>query len=565
MKKLIFLIALLCPYLTHAQGTQIETLASDPATCISGAEYYNTTSNQLRVCGPANTWGNASGNGVGSVFNVLNYGWVDDDSTDNCGSPVTNLLAAVNGYTGSGIAQLLIPEGPAGKAYKLNSCNLAFTIPVTINLLGTLDCGSGISSANCIQFGPTGLSGFSNAQTPPYTLEGTGVITGCLNVTVACIQAEPYISNPRILRIHSANAGAGNASPPACTNYFISFDGHNNAPQIIDTVYWNTDTTTGRCWAINNRTAATGGTNSALIEHNTVIGAGAAPGFTTPCGSIGHSELGSATIIKGNQFYGFGQPLVLINPMFNVMIQSNQVDQAGCTSGVVSADIQYGNGSNGAVNGVNISGNYFANHASEALSVATGSSSIITQLNFVNNNAASGSKNIFPSAVPPSCTDCYIAFNPGFAGQGSSINVANGVFAVGTGASAQSANVAPTTAYTTLNAAVYRATCYVVLTQAATTSSTLPSCSIKFTDFQTSVVGTLRAAVTWASGPLCTGGTTNTVGNSCQGSVEFVAKSATAVQFCTGNTSCDSNGTDYASVGGTVMQYTAFARVERLN
>jgi len=527
--------------------------------------------------------GTASGGGggtsktngsIGAVFNVLNYGWIDDDSTDNCGTPVTTFLADVNGYSGPGIAQVLIPEGAAGKAYKLTTCSLTFTKPRTIYLWGTIDCAQTVVAAlpNCIQEGPSGLGAFSNAQTPPYTIEGTGVINGCLNVTVACIEAMLYVSNPRVVGIHLANVGAGNASPPACTNYSISFDGNNNAPQILDTEYWNTDGVTGRCWSINNRTGAGGGTNSALIEHNTIIGAGAAPGFTTPCGSIGHSELGSATIVKGNQFYGFGIPLLLSYPQFGAMISSNQFDQAGCTTGVTTADIQYGDAGNHTVNLASIFGNYFpggAGHAASAIALATGSSSALQNFVFANNEASGSSvKNIFPSATPPTCTgDCELLDNINFAPSSASVYwpTAAGAGAAGTSAVAQTANVAPTTAFTTANASVYRATCYVVLTTAAATSSTLPSCSIKYTDFQTSVVGTLRASITWAAGASCTGAATNTVGNSCSGSVIFAAKGATAIQFCTGATGCDTNGTDYASNSAATMQYTAFARVERLN
>jgi hypothetical protein len=359
----------------------------------------------------------SGGGAVGSIFSVLNYGWVDDDSTDNCGTPVTSFLAAVNGYTGPGLAQVIIPEGPAGKAYKLATCNLIFTAPRTLYLWGTIDCAQSSAFANCIQEGPSNLVAFTNAQTPPYTIDGTGVLTGCLNVTVACIEAELWVSNPRIKNIHLANVGAGNATLGSCTNYAVSFDGHNNAPQMIGTEYWNTDSTTGRCWSINNRLVSGGGTNTALIAHNTIIGAGNAPGgFLTPCGSVGHTEQGSATMIYDNQFYGFGQPILLLNPQTNTDIRGDLIDQAGCVTGVASADIHFGNASNGAVVGVSVVDNFFpggSGHATNALARSTGSTSAISAVQFTANRTSVGNvKGIIPNSTP--CTNCSIFTNPQF-------------------------------------------------------------------------------------------------------------------------------------------------------
>jgi len=514
--------------------------------------------------GSSSSGGTSTSNGsVGAVFNVLNYGWVDDDTTDNCGSPVTNFMAAVNGYTGPGIAQAIIPEGTSLKAYKLNSCNMIFTIPVDIHGFGTIDCGTGVTTAFCIQLGPTGLANFTNAQTPPYKLQDIG-LAGCLNVTVACIGSPVWVSNPQIIRVHSQNTGAGNAALNACTNYFISFDGHNNAPQVIDTVYWNTDSTTGRCWMINNRTAASGGTNSGLFEHNTVVAAGAAPGFTAPCGAIGHSELGSATILKGNQFYGFGQPILLVNPQFGVMIASNQVDQAGCTTGVASADIQYGTSGNLAVGQITITNNYFpggAGHAGSAIALSTGSTSALSSIIF-NGNIASGSavKNVIAAGAPPTCTgDCIITNNVNFAADSAVINWLHPVLSTSIGGQVtQAADVAAQQLVASVPAsAVYRVSCELKITQAATTSSTLPACFIGYTDADTSTVLTKMITPNWAATtPSCSGGTTNTVGNSCGGQAAVTAKVGTAISYSTSG---------YASSGATPMQFTIRGRAEKLN
>lgn len=506
----------------------------------------------------------SSGSGAGQ-FTASAFGAVYDDSTDNC-TAFQNLTAAAAAYAGPGIPSISFapPSGNSGKAYKI-SCNIVFTVPADIEGYGAvLDCQQNNTFANCVQFGPSNLVNFTNAQTPPYRFQDFTFASGsCVNVTVACIEAELWVSNPQILRIHAANVGAGNASPPACTNWFISFDGHNNAPQIIDNEYWNTDSTTGRCWSTNNRTGASGGTNSALIEHNTVIGAGATPGFTGPCGSVGHTELGSATIIKGNQFFGFGQPVVMINPQQNTMLQSNQFDQDGCTTNVANADIHFGNGSNGAVGGVQIIGNYFANHANEAaMSISQGSTSAVTSVVFSGNSSSSSSsaKSFFPSNTPFTCTgNCFIANNTNFFPHNSngSWYDAGSVLAIA-GQVAQSADVTAQNLIASVpNAAVYRVSCELKITQAATISSTLPACFIGYTDADTSTVTTKMITPNWAATtPSCSGSTTNTVGNSCGGSAIITAKAGTAISYSTSG---------YASSGATPMQFTIRGRAELLN
>lgn len=90
--------------------------------------------------------------------------------------------------------------------------------------------------------------------------------------------------------------------------------------------------------------------------------------------------------------------------------------------------------------------------------------------------------------------------------------------------------------------------CQVVLTRAATTSSTLPQCQITYTDAISNTSQTLVLTPVWASGTAgCSGSTTNTVGNSCTGSsAQITAKINTVVNYATIN---------YASSGATSMQY----------
>lgn len=119
---------------------------------------------------------------------------------------------------------------------------------------------------------------------------------------------------------------------------------------------------------------------------------------------------------------------------------------------------------------------------------------------------------------------------------------------------AQQANIAATTLYTVpANAGgMYRMSGYVALTQAATTSSTLPNINALWTDNDTSVAG---------QGGFTSVLTNNTVGiNSAEGSVlagviTFNAKAGTAIQYLTAN---------YASVGATPMLYAIHIKLEYL-
>jgi hypothetical protein len=120
---------------------------------------------------------------------------------------------------------------------------------------------------------------------------------------------------------------------------------------------------------------------------------------------------------------------------------------------------------------------------------------------------------------------------------------------------AQAANIAAGVATTLLTVpanvnGTYRLACYVVLTQAATTSSTLPACNVVYTDADTSTVETIA---------MTTSPTTNTVGTLGAIAVtalpSFQAKAGTTIQYSTSG---------YASVGGTVMQYAVRVKAEFL-
>lgn len=118
-------------------------------------------------------------------------------------------------------------------------------------------------------------------------------------------------------------------------------------------------------------------------------------------------------------------------------------------------------------------------------------------------------------------------------------------------ATAQAANVASTLVFQTTTKGTYRATCYVEVTQAATTSSTMPSCNVLWT---TADSGTAQTAGITATSAANTVGTNSTT----------TANSNAPVQVAAAGASVNVSTTGYASVGATAMQYAVHFKLEFL-
>jgi hypothetical protein len=115
-------------------------------------------------------------------------------------------------------------------------------------------------------------------------------------------------------------------------------------------------------------------------------------------------------------------------------------------------------------------------------------------------------------------------------------------------ATAQAANIATATLYAVSSAGFYRISVYITVTQAATTSSTMPSTTITYTDGN---AGTNTHSTTT---------TATSTGNSvtttfAQTTYVLYAKASTNIQYATGS---------YATSGATGMQYALRIRVESL-
>jgi len=125
---------------------------------------------------------------------------------------------------------------------------------------------------------------------------------------------------------------------------------------------------------------------------------------------------------------------------------------------------------------------------------------------------------------------------------------------------AQGASIGSTSAYAVpaTGAGLYRISIYGVVSQAATTSSTLPTACVIWTDRDSSGAQQQIFNVT-ASGLTNTSNTTST---SEYGTIVVNAKLSTTINYAFGN-AC-TGGSAYASVGATSMQYAVRVRVEAL-
>jgi hypothetical protein len=120
-------------------------------------------------------------------------------------------------------------------------------------------------------------------------------------------------------------------------------------------------------------------------------------------------------------------------------------------------------------------------------------------------------------------------------------------------ATAQAANIGTTPLYTVpaSGAGMYRLSCYVVLTRAATTSSTLPGCYVVYTDKDSSVSnGNAQATVTSTGNTVGTTAGSNGTG---LGQIVMNAAASSTINYVV---------TGYTSVGATTMQYAVHIKLE---
>lgn len=486
---------------------------------------------------------------------------VDDDSTNNCGTALTNWIAAINAYSGNGQPYVTFQMSGGGKAFLFSTCSMTFTNPVVIQANATFDAGTNTSS-NLINFGLAATC-TTTANCAAFRWNG-GTFLGGASLTNGIFEMKANINDFRLSGMMFLNVGTGNATLGSCTNYAILIDNPVANGKVQDTKYTRTDATTGWC-AYSNPNGAAGGTNTIEFMNN-AIGSG------TGCGSVAIWDGGSLGNIVGGTIFGAAIPIRLVG--IGHRLSNLELDANSCIAHAVQAPIQWGGPSASTIRGISITdvtyqsetGNtgFFQKAGDDAGSTIGGislignkqvgrsggsqallgpSSSSCSTASLLNSTDFCYAGGNWGVQMPTSCVATSTNVNWMFNNQ-----LADCLFNV-TSAANETAQILFTSNSSNANQNYLTyVNCQVLLYQAATTSSTLPQCQVTWTDNKTSVVQTSTVTPVWASGTVgCSGTTTNTVGNLCTGTIGPInPKVGTSVSIQTIN---------YASVGGTSMFY----------
>lgn len=385
--------------------------------------------------------------------------WVDDDSTDNCGTATTAFMSAINSSTAS-TPYVYIQGGGSGKAYKLTSCNLAFTGPSgTGGLVGsptiisnaTIDCAQ--TGGNCIQMGKTGCStsSFYGTGCHDVTWRG-GTFIGGVGLGTAVMEVEQGMYINVIDDVTFQNTGAGNATLGTCTNYSVQWDTFIGGQEFSRNKYWGN--VLGQCFSKN--VDATGGANTIVFTNNVI----SHDTLSSNCGGILHSDSSQHSIISGNTLFGFGVDLLLIKSATATqeggwVVTDNNLDTAGCTiSGGQPAAVQFGFPSNnGAVGPVTFNNNN--GYTTPLIAQYPGSSATMQGWSITGNNTTwNATTSYLIGGSSTSCSTynsipCYIGANPGY-GTGGSGGAYTGFTVLG---AASNSTWPPTTASPTFSPA----------------------------------------------------------------------------------------------------------------
>lgn len=566
MRKLLFLLLLLfCAPVGRAQTSapvswQSGLAAQKPPTCQLGQGWVSTDTGAMSVCsqgawvssGSSSLPTTLTAEGVytispacGSMSNCLQL--TDDDSTDNCGTPLTNFLNTINNSTAPGALTLNIYGGSvSAEAYKFVSCDLKFTRSITIGGAATFDCAQ--SSGDCFQIGPTGNTAYnltynatSAASVHAYIIGNFTWIDGA-NLTTAGIIVPPWQAYVEIKNQKFVNFGPGNATSGNCTAWAIEMLSLNNG-LVADNEWLSWDSTAGRCAFESVESGSVSGQASVNFQRNALM-AGGGP----PCSSQGIYTAGNFWNISNNMIAGFGVDIRVgaNNGDYGGLIEGNFFGNS-CAAKSTTAYIWLGqNGESGqVVKGIEITGNDFQGNSGYGVTIAPDTSDTVDLIDFSRDVVTHGTMTVAPNTF--NCAnECF---------QDGLVNVqGGGLTALGGGgwdppshrlgtfnANAQTANISASTLLSQTfggtgagHGANFNIGCLVYVTSAGTTS-TLPACQVTFTNLSGNVV---TEAITLTN----TGNSTST---SASGVVEVQAEEGTNIQIST---------TGYASTG-TAMQY----------
>ena len=493
-------------------GTLLSGLATGPL--------YNTTTTGVPSIGTPTP--SSSIFYIASSCNGLTncLAWVDDDSTDNCGSATTAFMTAINSYAGPGEAHVYIEGSGSGKAYKLASCNLAFTGPsgtggtagsASIQSFATIDCAQ--TGGNCIQGGKTGCptgSAFYSTGCHDFTWRG-GTFVGGVGLGTAIFEIEPGMNVDIIDDVTFNNTGAGNATLGTCTNYTVQWDTWIATSEFSRNKFQGN--VAGQCFSKN--VDITGGANTIVFTNNSIQHTSPALGGT--CGGVLHTDSSMHSTIDNNALFGFAVVLDLYQSSSATieggwMITGNNVDTGTCTvPGGVSASVQFGLASNNAAVGpVTLANNN--GYTSPLIAQNHGSTAAMQGWSITGNNTTQGSSFLIGGSNT-ACSafnglPCYLGANPGYptTASGGAAYVGFTVLGAATG----STTWPPTAAIPTFSPAAGAVTSGTTVTTSCTGGSPYISTG------STAVAGATGIAVS----------TAETLYGSCQGSGYFSTGSA---------------------------------------
>jgi hypothetical protein len=486
---------------------------------------------------------------------------VDDDKTDNCGAALTAWLAAINAYSGPGNVQIIFQGSGAGKAFLFNTCGLAFTVSHEITNNATLDFGTTQTPKNCIQEGPTGLTGYNTGgKSINWRFHG-GYLMGCTASTAYGMESMPWVASGWLYDTDLVVFGPAGNTMGLCTKSALKFDemaeGHirgvnyesNQAGACFDANTMDCGSTTG-C-------SPTGGQNTLHFSDSTIKDANGAN-----CGSVMHEEGGSHSTIANVSSWGFAVPVWFVSSPAGTdggwNVQGGTYDSAGCTANSVNAAFQFGlNSSSTAVGPISIVGIEEPGNNSEGALFGRAGNSTATSFDVVlaDNIAIFAPLNVLASTATCAVDSntgrpCQAINNQGFytTGNGNSATWAinDPTFLFTFTSSSQTASLGSTTVFTapsTYFAVRTQLGCTLQVTVQATTSATIPQCVVSWTDAVSGNVmtATFPAVTNAASNP--------TVGYyPSSGTVNIIPKAGTTVNLST---------TGYVSSGATSMAYTA--------
>lgn len=485
---------------------------------------------------------------------------VDDDSTDNCGTALTNFLNTINSSSVPGPVTLQIYGGTgAGQAFKFSSCDLKFTRSITITGSATFDCAQ--SSGDCFQIGPAGNTQYNLTYNSTSAASVHAYLTGNFtwidgaNLSTAGIFIPPWQAYVEIKNQKFVNFGPGNATSGNCTAYAIEAQTLNNG-LWADNEWLSWDSTAGRC-AFENIEAGTNSGQATVAIRNNVLMAGGG----VPCSSQGIVTAGNFWSIIGNSIAGFG---------IDVRVGANNGDYGGiiagnffgnsCAAKSLTAYIWMGqNGESGhVVQDIEIVGNDFQGNSGYGLAVAADTSDTMDLIDFSRNIVTHGSMTVAPATTGASGGACATqCFEDGL------INVQGGTLA-GAGAAGwdqpshrlgtvrltgQTANLSATTILSenyggATGGATFNVGCFVIVTNTPT-GGTMPSCVVSYTSLVTGASASTTITPTAAS---------SASGVNQSATVMIQAKNGTNIQIST---------TGYAAGSGTALAYTVMATIVR--